>query len=143
MSHRAFSDRYDYYRLKKSCLGLKEGAIFYHDWEDQQLGSISSGCLKLAWDADGNCDFGPCANTYVLHATAINDKEYLQKIDIKEENAFLTILIDKLDQWLKCSEDNKENNSPNAKISSYYEGESCAYRKIINYIKTLSDERNK
>ena len=28
---RAFKKEYDYYRLKKDCLGLSKGAIFYHD----------------------------------------------------------------------------------------------------------------
>jgi len=93
---RAFQKGYDYYRLKKDCLGLKHGAIFYHDKEDHKLGSHAEGCLKLAWDVDGNCNFGACGDAYILHASARKDEEYLEKIDIDTDENIIKILLDKI-----------------------------------------------
>jgi hypothetical protein len=136
VSERAFLSNYDYYRLKKSCLGLDAGAIFYHDKEDRELGSLAAGCLKLAWDADGNCDFGTCSDTYILHACAINDIEYLEKVNISKEEDFILILLDKFNKWLEHSE-----NSERSMKSGYSEGEISAYRRVIDYINTLQSNR--
>ena len=72
---RAFSDdRYDYYELTKP-LGLKgdkmlvpKGAIFVHDTDDHERGSIGDGCLKLCWTPDGNCYGWLCADSIVFHS---------------------------------------------------------------------------
>ena len=92
---KAFENRNgDYYRLKKNCLGLKPGAIFYHDKEDDKLGSIGAGCLKLCYDISGGCKYGPCGDTYILHASAAKDRDFLEKIDIKKEKDCLGVLHD-------------------------------------------------
>lgn len=55
-SIRAFSDpKYDYYELNGSLGCLPDGAVFYHDPDDQTCGGVASGCLKLCWRPDGSC----------------------------------------------------------------------------------------
>lgn len=72
---KAFSDdRYDYYELQQSLGGIvPKGAIFVHDEDDTENGSIANGCLKLCWTQEGNCFSGPnqvvCANTVVFHSS--------------------------------------------------------------------------
>lgn len=76
---RAFSDsRYDYYELTRP-LGeknykserqkylLPKGAIFVHDKDDDRLGSIANGCLKLCWTPDGST-YGLCGGGMAFHA---------------------------------------------------------------------------
>jgi len=70
---RAFSDsRYDYYELMQDLGGIvPAGAIFVHDTDDTENGSIADGCLKLCWTPDGNCYYSKdavCANTVVFHS---------------------------------------------------------------------------
>jgi hypothetical protein len=130
---RAFEKGYDYYRLKKDCLGLKQGAIFYHDKKDQDLGSIAEGCLKLAWDVDGNCDFSSCGDTYILHARAKNDVEYFELINIEKEDDFAKILLDKINKWIN----NVEINLKYPHLNERYNGEKCAYIRIKKLIESI------
>lgn len=132
---RAFQKGYDYYRLKKDCLGLKQGAIFYHDEKDHTLGSIIEGCLKLTWDADGNCNFGSCGDTYVLHVSAKNDINYLELIDIEKENDFAKILLDKINIWIKNAELNIKSYCP--QTSEYLENKRHAYIEVKNLIESI------
>jgi hypothetical protein len=132
---RAFQHGYDYYRLKKDCLGLKQGAIFYHDKNDHTLGSIMEGCLKLAWDVDGNCNFGTAGDTYILHASARKDFDYLELIDIEKENDFAKILLDKINSWNKNVENNLQYKFP--QINKYLEGKRCAFIKIKTLIELI------
>jgi len=73
-SIRAFSDeRYDYYELMQDLGGIvPKGAIFIHDTDDTENGSITEGCLKLCWTPDGNVYFdrtnGICGGTVIFHA---------------------------------------------------------------------------
>lgn len=73
-SIRAFSDeRYDYYELTTDLGGIvPKGAIFVHDTDDTENGSIAEGCLKLCWTPDGNVYFdrtnGVCGGTVIFHA---------------------------------------------------------------------------
>lgn len=75
---RAFSDNsYDYYELQTDLSGLvPKGAIFIHDIDDTENGSIANGCLKLCWTEQGNCYRGSkgslCGNTVVFHSDFIN-----------------------------------------------------------------------
>ncbi|MCM1222540.1 MAG: hypothetical protein NC548_49530 [Lachnospiraceae bacterium] len=74
----AFSDpRFDYYELQEDLANIvPKGAIFVHDTEDQENGSIAEGCLKLCWTPDGNCysserlgSVGLCGGTVIFHAS--------------------------------------------------------------------------
>jgi len=58
-SIRAFSDeKYDYYELMQDLGGIvPKGAIFVHDTDDTENGSIAEGCLKLCWTPNGNVYF--------------------------------------------------------------------------------------
>ena len=73
-SIRAFSDeRYDYYELMQDLGGIvPKGAIFIHDTDDTENGSITEGCLKLCWTPDGNVYLdrtnGICGGTVIFHA---------------------------------------------------------------------------
>lgn len=81
---RAFSDkRYNYYELTQSLgfnnsgYGIKEhilpkGSIFVHDKDDNRLGSIGDGCLKLCWTPDGNCYGGLCGGAMMFHSAFKN-----------------------------------------------------------------------
>ncbi|TPF18027.1 hypothetical protein [Priestia megaterium] len=95
----------DKYMLLKDIPLVKAGAIFVHDKEDNIRGSIGSGCLKLAWTDDGNCQretvnnrcAGLCADTIVFHAIAKDDSEWFVKV--KNEDKYKGILnnfVDKL-----------------------------------------------
>ena len=130
---RAFMKGYDYYRVKKDCLGLKAGAIFYHDTTDKVNGSIAAGCLKLAWDADGNCSFGPCGDTYVLHASAREDTEFLELIDISKEDHFMKHLKDKMQAKLESA----KLSFKASKGLGYCEGQQAAYRDILRLIDSM------
>ena len=142
---RAFKKGYDYYRLKKDCLGLKAGAIFYHDKTDKVHGSPAQGCLKLSWDADGNYSFGTCGGTYVLHLSATKDTDFLEFIDISKKEHLVTYLKDKMIakfnmnfehiQSIKASKDNAKH----PKITSYCEGQLSAYRDILNLIENITE----
>lgn len=75
---RAFSDpRFDYYELQVDLANIvPKGAIFVHDTEDRENGSIADGCLKLCWTPDGNCYYserlagsGLCGGTVVFHSS--------------------------------------------------------------------------
>ena len=87
---RAFSDaRYDYYELQKDLEGIvPAGAIFVHDTDDHQNGSLSNGCLKLCWTPDGNVYFGSrtglAAGSVILH-TAFIDTNLFRKIRSQED----------------------------------------------------------
>lgn len=92
---RAFSDtRYDYYELQESLeYLLPKGAVFVHDTDDQENGSISQGCLKLCWTETGNCYGQICGGTVILHAEYRNSKLFKKvfnktKIDttVKQNN---------------------------------------------------------
>ncbi len=93
---RAFSDRrYDYYELtqplglKKSGCGIKnyilpKGSIFVHDKNDDKLGSIVDGCLKLCRTPDGNCYGCICGGIMVLHSL-FKDTDLFQLVQSSEE----------------------------------------------------------
>jgi len=136
---RAFQKGYDYYRLKKDCLGLKQGAIFYHDKNDHKLGSIMEGCLKLAWDVDGNCNFGSGGDTYILHASARNDNNYLELVDTEKENDFAKILLDKINSWNKNVENNLQYEFP--QLNKYLEGKRCAFIEIKSLIESIMQNK--
>jgi|SRR5690625_715472 len=76
----------DRYILQQEAFGLPKGTIFVHDKEDNIVGSIAAGCLKLAWD-NGNCqEKAPCGGTYILHASAKDNPNWFKKeVSIKEE----------------------------------------------------------
>lgn len=84
---RAFEDnRYDYYKLLEP-LGfycneylIPDGAIFVHDTDDSDRGSISEGCLKLCWTPDGNCYGSLCGDTVIFHA-ALRYTDLFEKVD--------------------------------------------------------------
>lgn len=84
---RAFEDnRYDYYELTQP-LGfshnnylIPDGAIFVHDTDDFERGSISEGCLKLCWTPDGNCYGSLCSDTVIFHA-AFRHTDLFKKVD--------------------------------------------------------------
>lgn len=72
-SVRAFSDpKYDYYKLLVPFGTLEPGAIFYYDREDALFGSLSEGCVKLCWTADGDCYGGINGGAIVLPASYRN-----------------------------------------------------------------------
>ena len=74
-SYRAFACRdCDYYELQED-LGelLSKGAIFVHDRNNCERGSIAEGCLLLCWTPEGNCyggtgNCGLAGETVVFHA---------------------------------------------------------------------------
>ena len=68
---RAFDTRYDMYELLKDIPSCRKGTIFYLDPDDSIKGSLSAGCLKLAWSADGNAQCNLCADTVVFHIEGI------------------------------------------------------------------------
>lgn len=94
---RAFSDpRYDYYELQKDLEGLvPKGAVFVHDVDDKENGSIAQGCLKLCWTPDGNTYIGDrgslCAGTVIFHA-AFRNTSMFRQISSSEEGAKKEIL---------------------------------------------------
>lgn len=102
---RAYSNpKYNYYELTESIgckyLGKQEillpaGAIFVHDTDDREQGSIAEGCLKLCWTPDGNTYGSLCANTVVLHA-AFKDTAMFRLTKISKRNK----LLDKI-EYLK------------------------------------------
>lgn len=63
---------FDYYELTKPLGVLPEGAVFFHDTEDDVYGSIGSGCLKLCWTSEGNCVGGICGGMVIFHECFIN-----------------------------------------------------------------------
>jgi len=71
---RALQDKdYDYYELLVDLGGITpKGAIFVHDKNDHDVGSVSEGCLKLCWDQKGDCYRGDIATiageTVIFHA---------------------------------------------------------------------------
>lgn len=96
------NDKYDYYELVKP-LGLfqdsrgnddylvPKGAIFVHDTDDTERGSISQGCLKLCWTPGGNCYGALCADTVVLHADFRNTDLFI-KINTDKINKLETLI---------------------------------------------------
>ena len=136
---KAFEKGYDYYRLKKDCLGLKAGATFYHDKDDHELGSIAQGCLKIAYDATGNCDYGPCGDTYILHASAIRDTDFLELINIEDNDSFAKILLDNINVGLQRTENNLKSASPN--MGSYFEGQKYIYFELERLIKAIYENQ--
>jgi hypothetical protein len=74
--------RYQMYKLLKPIPLCLEGTIFYYDPDDKINGSIGSGCLKLAWTLNGNCQSGLACGSIVFHATARHDTIWFQKISI-------------------------------------------------------------
>lgn len=70
----------DAYKLLKPIPGLGAGAVFVHDKEDSNKGSIGEGCLKLAWD-NGNCQQGWCAETHVFPGQLAKDREWFAPIN--------------------------------------------------------------
>jgi len=67
------------YKLLKDIPGLKAGAIFEHDANDDEKGSAGYGCLKLSW-IDGDCQQGWCAETHIFPGQLIEDKKWFKKI---------------------------------------------------------------
>lgn len=78
---RAFGDSgTEYYELLIDIVPLKKGAIFYYDPYDYVRGSVSLGCIKLAWTKDGGCYSMYCANTFVMHANTREDTSLLKRV---------------------------------------------------------------
>lgn len=67
------------YKLLKDVPGLKAGAVFVHDKHDSNKGSISNGCLKLAWNR-GWSQFGWCAGTYIFPGQLIDNTEWFLRV---------------------------------------------------------------
>lgn len=89
----------DRYVLLKDLPLVKKGTVFVHDKEDRVRGSLMSGCLKLAWTDDGNCQHMLCADTIVFHAKAIYEKDWFMKIEDKKYSTLiqkLEAIIDEL-----------------------------------------------
>lgn len=91
---KAFSDdRYDYYELQQSLGGIiPKGAIFVHDVDDTENGSIADGCLKLCWTQDGKT-FSLCANAIVLHSS-FKDSNLFKLVQKKKNEMILDRLED-------------------------------------------------
>lgn len=86
-SIKAFSEPgYNYYRLKNDFGFLKAGAIFYHDTDDQENGSIAEGCLKLCWKPDGGCYSQLCGGTIILHADFAEEDDLFERV-CKEDDS--------------------------------------------------------
>ena len=68
----------DKYILQKDIPGLSAGAIFVHDSADIVRGSRAYGCLKLAWNANWNCQQGYVAETFVFPAKVRNMEEWFK-----------------------------------------------------------------
>lgn len=78
---RAFGSKTtDYYELQIDLGILKKGAIFYYDPNDSKKGSVASGCIKLAWTEDGDCQNSLCADTIVFHASYRFDETMFRRI---------------------------------------------------------------
>lgn len=105
---RAYSNpKYNYYELTKpiGCkyfnrqeILLPAGAIFVHDTDDHEQGSIAEGCLKLCWNPDGNTYGSLCANTVVLHA-AFKDTDMFRLTKVSRKSN-CNKLLDKI-KYLK------------------------------------------
>lgn len=107
---RAFSDdRYDYYELTTylGAIGDKilvpKGAIFVHDTDDHERGSVGDGCLKLCWTPDGNSYGWLCADTIVFHANFKNSDMF--KLAKKKKNS----AIRKLEETISRMEEELSN----------------------------------
>ena len=82
-SIKAFSDPYyRYYKLKKDFAQVPAGAIFYHDEDDDHLGSISNGCLKLCWDPEGNA-YHFIGGAVVLPSILKDDGKWFEEVEIE------------------------------------------------------------
>lgn len=83
-------EKYDLYMLKKDIPLAKKDTIFYYDPNDNVRGSVSEGCLKLAWDTYGcsqdTCCF--CEDTLVFHADALNDKGWFKLVKKGKDRTF-------------------------------------------------------
>ncbi len=112
---RAFSDKkYDYYELTQS-LGLNnygiknyilpKGSIFVHDRNDNRLGSIGNGCLKLCWTPDGSCYGDLCGGSMMFHALFKNTDLFklIQHSEEISEVQKLENLITDLESQLKSA----------------------------------------
>lgn len=103
---KAFSNpEYDYYELQQDLAGLvPAGAIFVHDSNDHENGSIAKGCLKLCWTPEGGCYRGAkgslCGGTIVFHAD-FKDTEMFKKVSFcKQEVNYILDLIKSLETGL-------------------------------------------
>ena len=98
---RAFSDiKYDYYELTKP-LGLSKyhdqyilpkGSIFVHDKDDDKLGSVAQGCLKLCWTPEGNCYGTICGDTVIFHAS-FKDSDLFRLVKSEKEMRLKSLII--------------------------------------------------
>nr|WP_156736329.1 hypothetical protein [Mycobacterium sp. E3298] len=89
------------YILQKDMPGCKKGTVFVHDTEDDIVGSLAAGCLKLAWTDKGNCQETAqyCGGSFILHASLKDDPEWF-----KEErtiNQYAIEVLEKLIEKLK------------------------------------------
>ena len=71
---------YDRYKLRKVIPGLRAGAIFYHDKDDDIRGSLGCGCLKLAWTDDGNCQQNWCGDTFVFPGQLVAIRSWFKRL---------------------------------------------------------------
>lgn len=113
---RAFSDeKYDYYELMKP-LGLDrnsgkyilpKGSIFVYDKDDNKLGSIAEGCLKLCWTPDGNCYGTICGETVIFHAS-FKDSDMFSLVQSEREIRLKNLIIELENQLENAKEQLKE-----------------------------------
>lgn len=86
---KAFSDpKYDYYELTQDLGGIvPKGAVFVHDTDDTENGSLAQGCLKLCWTPEGSVYYGDTGGviggTVIFHASFIRSSLF-QKVKSKE-----------------------------------------------------------
>jgi hypothetical protein len=108
MGVRAYSEGYNFYELLKDIPCVDAGAIFYWDKNDDRLGSIAEGCLKLCWTPDGSCyssktTLGVCGDTIVFHASARNDSNWfklVQACEDEEDEAIQELTIEDIEAML-------------------------------------------
>jgi len=73
---------YQHYRLLKDIPCCPAGTIFYYDPHDQKRGSISRGCLKLAW-LGGGCQNMLCGDAIAFHVKAIEEEDWFYPVHYK------------------------------------------------------------
>lgn len=93
-------NKMDKYRLLHDIPCAKAGTIFVHDKEDTERGSNAEGCLKLAWDENGNCQNSLCADTIVFHVQVIRNGEWFEKVTESKIRTRLTVAINSLEKAL-------------------------------------------
>lgn len=70
------------YRLNHAVPGLPAGVVFIHDKKDSLLGSLTHGCLKLAWN-NGDCQFGWCGGTHIFPGQLAKERKWFTRVPNK------------------------------------------------------------